>query len=48
MQTVAELGIPMCLPVEFGECADGVYAIQSWIEGTDAEETIASMESGKQ
>ena len=35
MQTVAELGIPMCLPVEFGECADGVYAIQSWIEGED-------------
>lgn len=48
MQTVAELGIPMGLPIEFGICDDGVYAIQSWIEGTDAEETIAAMESGKQ
>ena len=48
MRSVAELGIPMCLPVEFGICEDGVYAIQSWIEGSDGEETIASMDSGKQ
>ena len=48
MRSVAELGIPMCLPVEFGICKDGVYAIQSWIEGSDGEETIASMDSGKQ
>ena len=48
MQTVAELGIPMCLPVEFGECADGVYAIQSWIEGEDAEETVSKMDGKTQ
>jgi len=33
MQQVAALGIPMCLPVELGECPEGTYAIQSWIDG---------------
>lgn len=43
MQEVARLGIPMCLPVEFGICEEGVYAIQTWIEGADAEGEIMSM-----
>ena len=45
MQKVAQLGIPMCMPVEFGTCEEGVYSIQSWIEGKDAEETIMAMDS---
>lgn len=48
MQEVAALGIPMCMPMEFGTCEDGVYSLQSWIEGSDAEETIASMTPEKQ
>ena len=48
MQEVAALGIPMCLPVEFGTCGEGVYSLQSWIEGSDAEEAIASMPPEKQ
>ena len=44
MCEVAELGIPMCLPVEFGACAEGAYSIQSWIDGVDAEETVISMD----
>lgn len=40
MRKVAKLGIPMCRPVAFGTCAEGVYTLQSWIEGTDAEEVI--------
>ena len=43
MCEVAQLGIPMCLPVEFGTCDEGAYSIQSWIDGTDAEEAIMSM-----
>ena len=39
MWEVAQLGIPMCLPVEFGTCDEGAYSIQSWIDGVDAEET---------
>ncbi len=40
MRQVASLGVPMCKPVEFGICEDGVYSIQSWIDGEDAEEVI--------
>lgn len=34
-EQIAALDIPMCLPVEFGICDDGVYTIQSWINGVD-------------
>ena len=45
MQRVARLGIPMCLPVEFGMNEEGVYSIQSFIEGEDAEVAVAAMEN---
>lgn len=44
MKIVAALGIPMCQPVEFGSCEEGVYAIHSWIDGADAEEAVMSMD----
>lgn len=43
MQRVAALGIPMCLPIEFGTCDEGVYSLQSFIEGYDAEEYIPTL-----
>ena len=48
MQQAAALGIPMCLPIEFGTCREGVYAIHSWVEGSDAEEAISRMDAQKQ
>ena len=48
MNEVAQLGIPMCLPVEFGVCEEGAYSIQSWIDGEDAEEKVAVMDSAPQ
>ena len=48
MSEVAQLGIPMCLPVEFGTCEEGTYSIQSWIDGEDAEELVMSMDGEKQ
>ncbi len=48
MKQVADLGVPMCLPVEFGVCGDGVYSIQSWIDGEDAEEVISTLSDAKQ
>ena len=48
MARVAQLGIPMCLPVEFGACQAGVYVIQSWIDGEDAEEKIIAMRPEEQ
>jgi aminoglycoside phosphotransferase (APT) family kinase protein len=40
MEDMAALDIPMCLPIEFGICEEGVYTIQSWINGVDLEEVI--------
>ena len=48
MQQVASLGIPMCFPMEFGVCDEGVYSIQSWIDGVDAEKMISIMSPQKQ
>lgn len=48
MQRVATLNIPMCLPLEFGICDDGVYSIQSWIQGEDAEPVIMEMDPKRQ
>ena len=48
METAASLGIPMCLPLEFGVCKDGPYSIQSWIRGRDAEESLPALSAPKQ
>ena len=48
MGEAAQLGIPMCLPVEFGICEEGAYSIQSWIDGVDAEEKILSLNAAEQ
>ena len=48
MKQVAALGIPMCLPLEFGTCEDGVYSLQSWIEGGNAEAYIPALSDTEQ
>ncbi len=48
MKKVASLGVPMCLPLEFGTCEEGVYSIQSWIDGIDAEEAIPTLSDTEQ
>ena len=48
MKEVAALGIPMCLPIEFGTREEGVYSIQSWIDGVDAESAIMAMGEAEQ
>ena len=48
MKQVASLGIPMCLPIEFGTCNEGVYSIQSWIDGEDAEDVITKLSDTEQ
>lgn len=40
LEQVASLNIPMCIPVEFGTCDDGVYSLQSWIDGEDLETAL--------
>lgn len=43
MQKCANLGVLMCKPIEFGTSEEGVYIIQTWIDGVDAEEYIPNL-----
>jgi len=40
MQQVSDMGVPMCQPIDFGTCDDGVFSLQSWIEGEDLEDVL--------
>lgn len=48
MVEAAALGVPMCAPLEFGRSGEGVYSIQSWIEGEDGEAAISFLDSEAQ
>ena len=48
MQQLAQMDIPMCKPVEFGVCDEGVYSIQGWINGVDAEQVIGKYSKAQQ
>ena len=48
VQKVTELGIPMCESIEWGECDEGVYVLQTWIDGEDAEKVIPGLPDERQ
>ena len=48
LERVAALDIPMCVPVEFGICDDGVYSLQSWIDGEDLETVLPLLSETEQ
>lgn len=48
MKKLEDLGIPMCRPIEFGVCDEGVYPLQSWINGKDAEDVIPALSPKQQ
>jgi len=48
LEQVAALDIPMCVPVEFGTCSDGVYSIQSWVDGEDLEAVLPTLPEAEQ
>ena len=43
MKRLDKLGVLMCHPIELGTCDEGVYSLQSWISGKDAEEVIPTL-----
>jgi len=45
---VAVLDVPMCTPIDFGTCKDGVYSLQSWIYGEDIESTLPMLPETEQ
>lgn len=48
MKKVEALGVPMCRPVEFGTCCEGVYSVHTWIDGEDAEDIICNFTETEQ
>ena len=48
LERVSVLGIPMCRPVEFGACGEGVYTLYTWIDGKDAENVIPALPETEQ
>ncbi len=47
-QEVASLGISICNPIEFGENDEGVYTIQTWVDGEDAKKIIPLLPDSEQ
>ncbi|MDD4780845.1 MAG: phosphotransferase [Tissierellia bacterium] len=45
---VAALGVSMCKPLEYGKCDEGVYTVQTWVDGQDAEDIIPYLTSSEQ
>ena len=48
MEQLARLGVPMSETYEIGECDEGVYAVQRWIDGEDAGPALARMTAAEQ
>lgn len=48
MKQLETLNVPMCNPIEYGMCDEGLYEIHSWIEGEDASEIIPMLSDEKQ
>ena len=48
MKRLEKLGVPMCRPIELGTCDEGVYSLQSWINGKDAEDVIPTLSHSRQ
>ncbi len=48
LKQVDALGISMCRPVDFGTCTDGVYSLQTWIDGKDLEVALPLLSETEQ
>ncbi len=42
------LGLPMSTTIEYGKCDEGFYALQTWVEGEDAEDLIPFLAANEQ
>ncbi len=43
-----QLGVSMPQPLEFGECPEGIYTVESFVEGTDGEQYIPTLPEKEQ
>ena len=50
LQQVCALGVPACLPVDFGICNNGksVYQLVTWVEGEEVERALPHLSEAQQ
>jgi len=48
LECLANLDIPISVPVEFGTCDDGIYTLQSWLDGEDLETVLSLLSETEQ
>ena len=48
MKEAEALGISMCRAFEWGECPEGIWFLQSWVEGDSAEDVIPGLSAAQQ
>lgn len=48
MKKLSDLKLPMCTPIDYSVNSDGIYLLQSWIDGDNAESVISSFPNNKQ
>lgn len=42
------LSVSICRPIEMGECAEGMYILQTWIDGEDASDAVTRLGEAEQ
>ena len=47
-QQAAALGVPMCEPLAFGTCEEGVYSLHSWVDGEDLRPLLPEFSQARQ
>ena len=45
---LAALDVPICKSIEFGTCENGVYSLQSWINGEDLKDVMPRLSESEQ
>jgi aminoglycoside phosphotransferase (APT) family kinase protein len=50
VQSIAKLGLSMSMPIDFGVCSEGksVYSLLTWVEGSDADVLLPTLDKQKQ
>jgi len=48
LEQLKELDIPMCAPIEFDTCAEGVYMLYNWVDGKDLGQALPVLPKDEQ
>ena len=48
LKHVSEMGVPMCVPLEFGTCNGRLYTLHSWVDGKDLAIVLPTLAKSEQ